>query len=137
MAVTGWLRRTLLAGVGAGEEPHLVLDAGLEVDGAAPEEAQAAERLDGGADLEVQAVPLVGEEELAAVEVVGVHDVDEGLSGVGEAVEQGLLDLLEVAADEEGRSMDSTEARVYPVSEDRMRRSAEAAVPIAASLASG
>ena len=39
--------------------------------------------------------------------------------------------MLEVAGDEGGRTIDSTEARVTPMTADRTRRAAEAAVPIA------
>ena len=60
-----------------------------------------------------------------------LHGYLELYSDLPDVLEKATV-TLEVAADEEGRSMDSTEARVYPMSaEDRTRRSAEAAVPIA------
>src|SRR5690606_7288774 len=49
---------------------------------------------------DLQPAELVGEVQLAAVHVVGIDHVDERLAHVGDAVEEGLLDAGEVAADD-------------------------------------
>ena len=46
---------------GEGEENHVVVDAGLEVDGALPDFVEVAEGFDGELDFEVEAVVAVGE----------------------------------------------------------------------------
>ena len=81
-----------------GEEDHVVVDLGLEVDGAVPEGVEGFEGFDGEFDFDVEAVVFVGEVEFAGVAVVGVDDVDVGLAHVGEAVEEGL-DIGDVLLD--------------------------------------
>ena len=59
-----------------------------------------------------------------------LHGYIELYSDAPDVLEQASV-MLEVAGDEEGRTIDSTEARVTPMTADRTRRAAEAAVPIA------
>ena len=70
------------------EEHHVVVDAGLQVDGALPDFLDAFEGFDGVFDFDVEAVVLLSQIQLAGVFVVGVDDVDVGLAHVGEAVEE-------------------------------------------------
>ena len=59
-----------------------------------------------------------------------LHGYIELYSDAPDVLEQASV-MLEVAGDEQGRTIDSTEARVTPMTADRTRRAAEAAVPIA------
>ena len=65
------------------EQDHLVVDLRLQMHGAAPDLVDVLQRVDGVLDLDVQAVVLVGQVQLAAVGVVAVGDLDEGLAHVG------------------------------------------------------
>jgi VWFA-related protein len=59
-----------------------------------------------------------------------LHGYIELYSDAPDVLEQASV-MLEVAGDEQGRTLDSTQARVLPMGTERTRRAAEAAVPIA------
>ena len=74
------------------------VDARLEVDRPRPEAVQVAQRVLGVVELQVDPEVLVLQVQLAAVAVVAVLDPDDRLAEVGQAEQQPLLDLLELAA---------------------------------------
>ena len=63
-----------------------------------PEAVQVAERVLGVVELQVDPEVLVLQVQLAAVPVVAVLDADDRLAEVGQAEQEPLLDLLELAA---------------------------------------
>src|SRR3972149_10015151 len=66
--------------------------------GPPPGLVQIAEGIPGEGEVEVPPLEAVDEIKLAAVLVVGVHDLDQRLAEVGQLEEQPLFDLLEIAA---------------------------------------
>src|ERR1700722_17019426 len=81
------------------EAEHLLLalDDGQQVDRAAPDAAERRQSRAGLVDLQVGPLVPMADEELAAVLVVGVLDVDEGVAEVGQREEHLVFDLLELA----------------------------------------
>src|ERR1700712_3933104 len=79
------------------QERGLAVDDGVDLDWTLPYALERAEHLARVVDLEVEALVVVLEQQLATVFVVGVRDVDEGLARVGEREEDLLLHLLELA----------------------------------------
>ena len=70
----------------------------LQVDGALPQPLEVLQRLAGVVHLQVDALVLVAEKQLAAVAVVAVLDVDDRLARIGELEQQSALHLLELPA---------------------------------------
>ena len=74
------------------------VDHGLHVDGPAPDPLHVGQRIQRPVELEVDALVLVAQQQLAAVAEIGVLDDDDGLAKVGQAEEELALDGLELAA---------------------------------------
>src|SRR5262249_17345306 len=90
----------VLDGVVGSIESHqarLVLDHRLQVYRPAPDGLHVPQRIRGPVQLQVEAVVFMPEQQFTAVLVVAVHHVDERAAGVGQAEQEPLLDLLELA----------------------------------------
>src|ERR1700694_4785219 len=79
------------------EDDAAALDLADEVHRTPPHRLEVPERVARIVDLEIDAIVLVDEEQLAAVLVVPLLHRDDGLAEVGQHVEELLLHLLEVA----------------------------------------
>src|SRR5688572_26731562 len=106
-------RRLVLAAVVA-QQPWPVVVDGLDVHGAPPHAVQVLQGVAALLEIEGHAFPPVLEIELAAVRVVGVHGVDDGLAEVGELEQQALLHLPPVLAQDDV----APRAHVVPVFEE-------------------
>ena len=79
-----------------GERGRLALDDRLQVNRPTPDELQVGQRVFRLVLAQVHSVMFVPQQQLAAVLVVAVHDVDPRLAEVGQTEQQPLLDLVEL-----------------------------------------
>ena len=82
-----------------GEQDGLVVDMGIQMDGALPDLLEMLERLDGVLHLDIRARVTVGQIQLPAVPVIAVHHIDVRLPVIGQHEQELFLDLVEVAVD--------------------------------------
>src|SRR5690606_16165474 len=75
----------------------LVVDHRQQRDRPSPDPLEVLERVAGVTEPQVDALVAMREQQLAAVEVVGLDHVDERLAEVGQLLQQRVLDLLELA----------------------------------------
>ena len=82
------------------EEDHVIIDARLQVDRPLPDPVNIFERFDGRLDLDIQTIVFVSQVKLAAIGVITINDIDEGLTHIRQMVKHRLLDALRIAADD-------------------------------------
>lgn len=95
--VNGLLLRLI---AGEAEEDHVIVDARLEMDRTLPDLVNILERFDGRLDFDIQPVVLVRQIQFAAVGVIAIDDIYEGLAHIRQMVKHRLLDALRIAADD-------------------------------------
>ena len=81
-----------------GQDGEAIVESRFDVHGTPPKPVQVLQRVAGVVDLEFGAAEDMFEEQLAAILVVAVADANDRAAAIGQAEQQLLLDLLELAA---------------------------------------